>query len=53
VNCLLAFLFQIIQQLPEHENAESTDVGIHRAFLGQFGSKVGSIQRVIGAKSEG
>jgi hypothetical protein len=46
-SCLLAFLLQIIQQLPEHEHPESTDMGVHSASLGQFGSSVGSIQRVI------
>ena len=46
VSCLLAFLLQIIQQLPEHEHPESTDMGVHWASLGRFGTIVGSIQRV-------
>ena len=46
VSCLLAFLLQIIQQLPEHEHPESTDIGVHWASLGRFGSILGSIQRV-------
>jgi len=43
---LLLFL-QVIQQLPEHEHPESTDMGVHSASLGHFGSILGSIQRVI------
>jgi hypothetical protein len=46
VGCLSAFLLQIIQQLPEHEHPESTDMGVHWASLGRFGTIVGSIQRV-------
>jgi hypothetical protein len=46
-SCLLAFLLQIIQQLPEHEHPESTDMGVHSASFGRFGSILGSIQRVI------
>jgi hypothetical protein len=46
VNCLLAFLFQIIKQLPEHEHPESTDLGVHSASFGHFGTILGSIQRV-------
>jgi hypothetical protein len=47
VSCLLAFLLQIIQQLPKHKQPEGTDLGIHSASLGRFGSILGSIQRVI------
>jgi hypothetical protein len=46
VSCLLAFLLQIIQQLPEHEHPESTEMGVHLASLGHFGTILGSIQRV-------
>ena len=47
LSCLLVFLLQMIQQLPEHEHPESTDMGVQLASEGRFGSKVGSIQRVI------
>jgi hypothetical protein len=36
----------MIQQLPEHEHPESTDMGVHGSSLGPFGTILGSIQRV-------
>ena len=46
VSFLLLFL-QIVQQLPKHKHPESTDMGVHSASLGRFGTILGSIQRVI------
>jgi hypothetical protein len=55
-SCLLTLLLQVIQQLPEHEHPESTDMEVHWASLDQFGPILGSIQRVnrgqIGGLSE-
>ena len=59
VSCLLAFLLQIIQQLPEHEHPESAD--IQKARTWEFmeppwltlGPKLGPSRGLIGAKSEG
>ena len=45
-SCLLAFLLEMIQQLPKYEHPESSEVGVHWSSLGRFGSIVGSIQRV-------
>ena len=50
VSCLLAFLLQIIQQLPEHEHPEIKNTGVHRSPLGR---KLGPSRGLIGAKSEG
>ena len=46
VSWLLAFLLQIIQRLPEHEHPEVTNVGVHSASLGHFGTILGAMQRV-------
>jgi hypothetical protein len=54
VSCLLAFLLQIIQQLPEHEHPESADMGVHWGppWVG-LGRLLGPSRGLIGAKSEG
>jgi len=43
VSSLLAFLLQIMQQLPEHKHPEVTNVAVHGSSLSQFGSILGSI----------
>ncbi len=51
VSCLLALLFQIIQQLAEHEQPECTDMGVHWAPWVTLGPKLGPSRGLIGAKS--
>ena len=53
VSCLLAFLLQIIQQLPKYKHPESTDMGVHRSSWVRLGPKLGPSRGLIGAKSEG
>jgi hypothetical protein len=43
---LFAFPVQIIQQLARDELRERTDVRVHWTSVGQFGTILGSIQRV-------